>query len=225
MRTSVVIVLLLAAVAVPFGCRRASESVPLAEPVPASSKPRVRLAVLVVFDQLRGDFLDKWKPLFGKDGFTRLQTDGAWFTKCHYPYGTTTTGPGHASMLSGTCPDKHGIVNNNWFEGGADAYCAGSSRYELVPAPMTKPDPKAKPKKPAAGPMLAETIARRAPAEHRRRVFGLSLKDRSRFCPRAKSRTVRTGSTAGSSPRRTTRTAFTRGSRSSTSRNRGQVVR
>ena len=45
-----------------------------------AEKPRVKLAVLVVFDQMRGDFLDKWKPLFGAGGFARLQADGAWFT-------------------------------------------------------------------------------------------------------------------------------------------------
>ncbi len=151
MRTSIALVLLLAA---PIGRTHASE------PVSAADKPRVKLAVLVVFDQMRGDYLEKWKPLFGTDGFARLQTDGAWFTKCYYPYGTTTTGPGHASMLSGTCGDKHGIVNNNWYEGGAVVYCAGSTRYEFVPAPTTKPDPKAKPKEIGCPDrMLAETVA------------------------------------------------------------------
>ena len=70
----------------------------------------------------------------------RLQTDGAWFTNCYYPYGTTQTGPGHASMLTGTCPDKHGIVQNDWYDRSlADTvYCAGHPRYKLVP-----PAPKA----------------------------------------------------------------------------------
>src|SRR5581483_4585932 len=112
---------------------------------PEVGKARVKLAVLVVFDQMRGDFPEKWKPLFGPKGFVRLQTEGATFTRCNYPYATTTTGPGHASMLSGTCADRHGIVNNHWFEKGEVVYCAGSQRYELVPPPATKPDPK-KPK-------------------------------------------------------------------------------
>jgi hypothetical protein len=154
----------------------------------APGKSRVKLAVLVVFDQMRGDFLEKWKPLFGAGGFVRLQTDGAWFTKCHYPYGTTTTGPGHASMLSGTCGDRHGIVNNNWFEGGELVYCAGSRRYELVPAPATKPDPKARPKEVGSPDrMLAETVADVLRAEHpKAKVFGLSLKDRSAILPTGK---------------------------------------
>ena len=71
---------------------------PIEAPPPAGGpgKARVKLAVLVVFDQLRGDYLDKWRPLFGPGGFARLQTEGAWFTRCNYPYATTTTGPGHA---------------------------------------------------------------------------------------------------------------------------------
>lgn len=178
MRTFVALVLL----AVSFS--RASA----AEPVSAAEKPRVKLAVLVVFDQMRGDYLDKWKPLFGKDGFARLQNDGAWFSKCYYPYGTTTTGPGHASMLSGTCGDKHGIVNNNWFENGDLVYCAGSTRYEYVPAPTTKPDPKAKPKEIGCPDrMLAETVADVLRAEHpKAKIFGLSLKDRSAILPTGK---------------------------------------
>ena len=44
----------------------------------AVGKPRVKLAVLVVFDQMRGDYLaEKWQPLFRNDGFVRLQTEGA----------------------------------------------------------------------------------------------------------------------------------------------------
>ena len=43
--------------------------------------PKVRLAVLVVFDQLRGDYLARWQPLF-TGGFKRLQADAAWFANC-----------------------------------------------------------------------------------------------------------------------------------------------
>ena len=133
-----------------------------ASPAVAQSKPRVKLAVLVVFDQMRGDYLLKWRPQFGTGGFARLQAEGAWFTRCYYPYGTTTTGPGHASMLTGTCPDKHGIINNNWFENGADTYCAARSRYQLVP-PEPKMPEDAKDAKPKNGGcpdrLMSETAA------------------------------------------------------------------
>ncbi|HJZ60294.1 MAG TPA: alkaline phosphatase family protein [Gemmataceae bacterium] len=161
-------------------------------PRPASSavpdqdgKPRVKLAVLVVFDQMRGDYLEKWKPLFAKGGFARLQDEGAWFVNCHYPYAITTTGPGHASILSGTCPDRHGIINNEWSEKGRSVYCAGDERYQLVPAPLVV-KPGAKPK-PIGTPerLLAETLADVLKRAHgaKAKVFGLSLKDRSAILP------------------------------------------
>jgi predicted AlkP superfamily pyrophosphatase or phosphodiesterase len=155
---------------------------------PAGEPPRVRLAVLVVFDQLRGDYPERWKPLFGKGGFARLLADGAHFAECHYPYAGTFTGPGHASILSGTCPDRHGIVTNEWYERGETAYCAGSLRYEFVPPAPKSTDPKAKPT--AAGNpdrLLAETVADVLRERHpSAKIFGLSLKDRSAILPTGK---------------------------------------
>src|SRR6476620_4238875 len=82
----------------------------------AAEPERPKLVVLVVFDQMRGDYIAKWKPLFGPDGFVRLQTEGAWFVNFHYPYAITATGPGHSSMLTGCGPDVHGIVGNTWYD-------------------------------------------------------------------------------------------------------------
>ena len=157
-------------------------------PPPTDAAPRVKLAVLVVFDQMRGDYLARWRPLFGAAGFRRLTTEGAWFNDCHYPYGVTTTGPGHASILTGTCPDRHGIVNNNWNEKGEDVYCAGDARYALyAPAPPPA-EPKSGAKPPPGGTperLLSETAAdvlKRTYGSNAK-VFGLSLKDRSAILP------------------------------------------
>src|SRR5437660_70069 len=87
--------------------------VPAAEPA-ASSPPR--LAVLVVFDQMRGDYLARWEKLFGNRGFRRLQQEGAWFTNCHYPYSDTITAAGHASIATGCSPAEHGIIENDWYD-------------------------------------------------------------------------------------------------------------
>lgn len=161
-------------------------------PTPAR-EPSVKLAVLIVFDQLRGDMLQRWQPLFRTDGFARLQRDGAWFTHCYYPYGTTTTGPGHASLLTGTCGDVHGIINNNWMENGLPVYCAGADRYELVPPlPVFPKDGKGKtstkkePKEIGTPERLrSETVADvlKEATHQRAKVFGLSLKDRSAILP------------------------------------------
>jgi hypothetical protein len=167
------------------------------EPTPAlplKPKPEVRLVVLVVFDQLRADLIARpdWRDRFGPDGFRRLQDDGAWFTNCHYPYATTSTGPGHAAMLTGAPPADTGIVNNEWYDRGmkGDVYCAGESRFELVPPPpTTEPGEPAATRtfKYAGAPtrLLAPTVADvlKQYTGGRGKVFGVSLKDRSAIFP------------------------------------------
>ncbi len=167
----------------------------LAAPLAAAGPPKVKLAVVVFFDQMRGDYLDKWRPLFGEGGFKRLQDDGAWFADCHYPYGITTTGPGHASVLAGCSADRHGIVNNNWYDraAGKTVYCAASDRYRIVPSrsntsPAEAPLDAKRAKQPDAGnpdKLLAPTLADsfKDAVGGRGKAFGLSLKDRSAIFP------------------------------------------
>jgi hypothetical protein len=71
--------------------------------------------VLFVVDQMRADYLDRFEQRFGPDGFRRLMA-GARFTECAYPYAITETAPGHATLATGTTPDRHGIVSNAWFD-------------------------------------------------------------------------------------------------------------
>src|SRR5262249_29021845 len=113
-------------------------------PSQAGEKPakveRPRLAVLVVFDQMRADYLTRWKEHYVKDGFRRLQTDGAWFQNCHYPYAFTWTASGHASLLTGCSPWKHGIISNEWYDRADGDFVTSVSNYlyETVPAPAGK---------------------------------------------------------------------------------------
>src|SRR5947209_4853420 len=100
---------------------------PASADLPALPSGAARLAVLVVFDQLRGDYLTRWDGLFGEGGFHRLEQEGAWFQNCHYPYAHTVTAAGHASMLTGCSPATHGIVANEWRDraSGEEVYCVG----------------------------------------------------------------------------------------------------
>lgn len=83
---------------------------PLAPPL---EKPK--LVVLISVDQMRGDYVDRFRHQWTK-GLHRLVTDGAWFRQTDYPYYNTVTCAGHASMSTGTVPAVHGMVLNQWWE-------------------------------------------------------------------------------------------------------------
>lgn len=105
---------------------------------PTPGKPR--LAVLLIFDQFRGDYPTRWRELYGKDGINRLLNEGCWFSNCHYPYANTVTGAGHATLGTGCAPEKHGIVQNDWWDraAGASVNCAAVDKYSQVPASVAR---------------------------------------------------------------------------------------
>lgn len=77
---------------------------------------RPKLIVVIVIDQFRSAYLDGAHDQFEPSGF-RLFTDrGAWFTNCNYDYANTETGPGHATLLTGSYTDGHGILSNEWWD-------------------------------------------------------------------------------------------------------------
>ena len=75
-----------------------------------------RLVVALLLDQYRDDYLDRFRPVFGRHGFRRLIDGGARFRDCTIPYSSTWTSPGHATWLSGATPAVHGVVGNAWFD-------------------------------------------------------------------------------------------------------------
>ena len=166
----------------------------LSRPVPPPRK--VKLAVLVVFDQMRGDYLERWRPLFGDGGFARLQRDGAWFTNCHYPYAHHHHRP-RATRRCSPVPaaDSHGIVNNNWIGERHRASTAPATRgTSSLPcrSPTRSPRRRTRRRKPAAvgtpERLLSETVADvlKEATGGKAKVFGLSLKDRSAILPTGK---------------------------------------
>lgn len=79
----------------------------------APSPPK--LAVILVVDQMRADYV----PRFGGDwtaGLERLVDQGAVFTRAAYPYLSTFTCAGHATISTGAFPHRHGIFQNTWFD-------------------------------------------------------------------------------------------------------------
>jgi predicted AlkP superfamily pyrophosphatase or phosphodiesterase len=76
----------------------------------ATNKPK--LVVVIVVDQFRYDYLDRFGDLFGSGGFKRLMADGALFTSANYDYVPTVTAAGHAAVHTGSVPAMNGIYAN-----------------------------------------------------------------------------------------------------------------
>jgi predicted AlkP superfamily pyrophosphatase or phosphodiesterase len=81
---------------------------PATPPAPAA---RPALLVFITVDQMREDYLDRWKSQF-TGGFKRLLDGGALFTNGHQDHAITETAPGHASTMSGRFPRSTGITRN-----------------------------------------------------------------------------------------------------------------
>jgi predicted AlkP superfamily pyrophosphatase or phosphodiesterase len=80
-------------------------------PRPASAPAKPRLVVVITVDQLRPDYLTRWKAQL-TGGFAVLQADGAVFTNAFQDHAVTETAPGHATVLSGRWPAHTGILTN-----------------------------------------------------------------------------------------------------------------
>lgn len=81
-----------------------------------TSAPPPRLAVVITVDQLRADYLTRFRPFFAEGGFNRLLEGGAVFTDAHFRHSVTLTAPGHASILSGVFAETHGVIANSWLD-------------------------------------------------------------------------------------------------------------
>jgi predicted AlkP superfamily pyrophosphatase or phosphodiesterase len=81
----------------------------------AAQPARPSLVVVIVVDQMRRDYIDDYGARWTK-GLRRLVDRGAWFTKAKYPYATTLTCAGHATIATGTLPSTHGVISNQWWD-------------------------------------------------------------------------------------------------------------
>jgi predicted AlkP superfamily pyrophosphatase or phosphodiesterase len=99
-----------------------------------ASPRRPKLVLIVVIDQLRYDYLERFRPQFVEGGFRLLLEGGANFVDCRYDYTTTETGPGHATLLTGAYGNIHGIVANDWYDhaGKRSVYCVDEPGIKQV---------------------------------------------------------------------------------------------
>jgi predicted AlkP superfamily pyrophosphatase or phosphodiesterase len=76
---------------------------------------RPKLVVMIVVDQMRGDYVDRFHGQWS-GGLQRLVNEGAWFRAAAYPYATTETCVGHATISTGAFPSSHGLIANSWWD-------------------------------------------------------------------------------------------------------------
>src|SRR5215472_4212584 len=82
---------------------------------PALAPARPKLVVLLVVDQMRADYVDRFEGQWN-GGMKRLLGEGAWFREAAYPYAATETCVGHATISTGALPAMHGMVANAWWD-------------------------------------------------------------------------------------------------------------
>jgi predicted AlkP superfamily pyrophosphatase or phosphodiesterase len=145
------------------GCARAQTPTPPA-PLPAAARPS--LVVLVTVDQLRPDYLDRWRDQL-TGGLGRLAREGRFFVNAVHDHANTETAPGHAATLSGRFPVHTGIASNAAGVNTADAPLVGSDGIGASPFRFK-------------GTTLVDWLAA---AEPRTRVLSVSRKDRGAILP------------------------------------------
>jgi arylsulfatase A-like enzyme len=162
-----------------------------------------KLVVLLVIDQFRGDYLDRYRAGFKGRGFRLFLDHGAYFEDCYYDYANTKTAPGHATLGTGSYTDGHGISSNEWWDLERNKQrpvtSVEDSRYKLVGVPQssnTSPGAPSSSTSPGASPgnaspgasplnLRASTVGDelRLATQGQSAVFGISLKDRAAILP------------------------------------------
>src|SRR5450631_4529473 len=103
-----------------FVCVAALFCLTLFGPIPvtfaSAYNSRPKLVVVIVIDQFRGDYLERYRDQFVEGGFRVFLDRGAYFTDCNYDYANTRTAPGHATLFTGSYTSGHGIVANEWWD-------------------------------------------------------------------------------------------------------------
>ncbi len=142
------------------------------------SKPKIVVGIVV--DQMRYDYIYRFWDDFGNNGFKKLVKQGYFCRNANFSYMPTFTGPGHASIFTGTTPSIHGIIANNWYDKNSREYiyCTGDNKMNIIgfsrKNTTISEDGKMSPHN-----MLTTTIGDELQLfNSKNKVIGISLKDR-----------------------------------------------
>ena len=138
--------------------------------------PAPKLVVVVVIDGLGEHQLDQFRGRF-RSGLKQLLDQGAWFTQAEYGHSTTVTAVGHATIVSGAYPYRHGQVANEWYDPRTEkeVYCCEDPTQRIVGEVPKDKHPGTSPRN-----LFVTTISDelRLATGFKSRAFGVSMKDR-----------------------------------------------
>ena len=140
-----------------------------------------KLVVQITVDQLRGDLPMRYRERLGKGGFRYLLEQGTHYSNAHYRHANTETAVGHATLVTGADPSRHGIVSNYWFDqtSGESVYNTEDDRHHIL-GKKPKPHKGVSPRN-----LLSSTIGDELVLSNagKSRVFSVSGKDRGAILP------------------------------------------
>ncbi len=150
----------------------------LAAPAPKAPK----LVLLISIDQFRADYIDRFSANYlpaksggTLGGFRFLSETGARYLDAHHNHVPTATGPGHATLMTGSEPTLDGIAGNDWFDRstGKTVYCVDDPSAKVVGGGTTNPMSPLNLKVTTVGDEL------KMATNGRSKVVGVSFKDRA----------------------------------------------
>jgi predicted AlkP superfamily pyrophosphatase or phosphodiesterase len=139
-----------------------------------------KLVVIIIIDQFRGDYLERYRDQFADGGFRLFLDHGAYFTDCYYDYANTRTAAGHATLLTGAYSNGHGIAANEWWDPQKKKMVTSveddTTKLVGIPGNGIGNSPHN---------LLADTLGDelKLATQGKARVFAVSLKDRSAVLP------------------------------------------
>ncbi len=139
--------------------------------LPAGRPQPPRLVALLAVDQLRTDYLARFRTQY-EGGLRWLLENGACFANAAYRHAATVTGAGHATLATGLHPATHGVVGNFWRESARGrVYCVEDERHAAVGGPGKGASPRA---------LLAGTLGAALKSKHSgSKVYAFLAKDRA----------------------------------------------
>jgi len=139
-----------------------------------------KLVVILIIDQFRGDYLDRYHDEFGPAGFRTFTDRGAYFPACYYDYANLRTAPGHATIGTGTYSSGHGILANEWWVPASKRVLSSVDDESTKIVGVEGDAMGASPHN-----LLADTLGDelRLATQGNSRVFGISPKDRAAILP------------------------------------------